>query len=1635
MWIQVIGSSVCPRGCVTQYVAKPRQEKRRRILRFMILRLNEIHISSRVIDWLKEKHDIRLLYFYIDVSDYRPKDLRDVLVALLQQLDPNYAPNYKTCAEIRDDLYTSLARTDRPVYIVIDAIDRLNPSNEDWLLQQFVQQCQAKARVAVLITSTDSEALKDLDVTEKLEIEVGRNGSANDIRKYVENKLQQIKCLVVEGGDIKNISEKLVQNADGMFLYAMLQVESICQNKTQTGVLESFEHFSPPNRGRITDMYDKIVDGFESGPEMNQRIAKSAVALLTHATRLMPMREFLIALAVDRADRRSESGLHGIYEAYTAKCERLQNLHVDLLSELERDPKIVIRACGALVRIDEQVGVFRFCHASAYDYFKKKEPKWSGPLVADITLSYLCCPGLSEGPCKDASWYNSEPLEHYLQDYPLLEFASRHWAPATRTSYAQSRDRLVEFCRRPQNMQLSFQVLSLAERKPMVMDICPSHIVSYFGLVKFFDYLGAERLLDPLQCDDHGLTAMHWAIESETNVSYEMVGKLIRRGADVNAKDTGGRTPLYYASRNGKLDVVELLLEKGAEVDSQSEKHYTALMVASSKGHESVVRKLIKSDADVKITSDMGTALHAAAASGAEKCVSMILEQGRLNLDVDGDRFGTPLHTAAFYGHHQIVKALLDHGFRVSKKSKKFGSTLAVAAAGCHDSTESGPYLQTFQVLLQHGAKVNDQGGLHGTALHAAAAYGHADLVELLLDKGAAVNAQGPSGTPYQMARNGRHLEVMELLANRGADTNSSSNDDAASIDHPSRTSLNQAWILAFQVAVAANDKKRIDYLVTIYERALERCIEQEQNKTDNIVEWLTLVGERVFNLAIALSTKGHTQEIEDASNGIFERLAQAVWLFFRPASSKSSTSSHVDYERDFILDRLTAAGISILYCAIKCNNRKAIKIITNVWVTALHNIMVEGNHGKKLLEILLNSRAAKLAQILTRTDVEKFKRLEEADKLARASVELLATAFKRGTEFRPMICSLSQLWLAAIDDIAKLKGGQHEDVKHLISTFVAGFHEDLERKDREKVELWAEIGVEIIRRIATGSTERVLDIIACIWAEMWEESIAMEVEDPLDSLVNRRREEVEECIRNNQHDEAEDLATLALRLLDNGLPQRPQPSSEPTQELDYAADNTSCMSKPLQAALFIMLWAVIFTVAVIMDSETYASPQTLAIGMIPPIPHSQPHHVQKDIKPKLHGIKASLLIPGRGEPIKNACLIIHETKITWVGPSSSLPPKYSSVPYVSVPVLMPGLWDVHVHLFGLISPTTSGFDGLLGSAALAGARTTRDLRNTLMAGFTSVRELGGYGGEISPAIDDGTIVGPHIYSAIAPISMTAGHGDIHNLPIETVLSACAHGLPFAVCDGVPDCIKTVRLMIRRGAKCIKICATGGVFSIIDSPQDTQFSPEELKAMVDEATRAKRAVAAHCHGKEGIIAAINAGVKSIEHGSYLDEECIKLMLEKDVIYCPTASVVEGGARHVDEMPPSAAKKILETASHARHAYKLAIKHGVKIALGTDQASSDPGNFNSHGANGKEIFYAVKAGMTPLQAIEACTAISPETLGVHMAPKSGQLKEGYDADMIALSESPLENISLLSEPSNITHVWKDGKLFKSPECSS
>jgi imidazolonepropionase-like amidohydrolase len=311
--------------------------------------------------------------------------------------------------------------------------------------------------------------------------------------------------------------------------------------------------------------------------------------------------------------------------------------------------------------------------------------------------------------------------------------------------------------------------------------------------------------------------------------------------------------------------------------------------------------------------------------------------------------------------------------------------------------------------------------------------------------------------------------------------------------------------------------------------------------------------------------------------------------------------------------------------------------------------------------------------------------------------------------------------------------------------------------------------------------------------------------------------------------------------------------------------------------------------------------------------------------------IDADLLIPGRGDPIKNATLICgtekasdsnERGKIVYVGSTSDVSSKYSTLSATKVPVLMPGLWDAHVHYFG---QKDLNLDAVaLIRPALSGMRAARDVAATLNAGYTSVREVGGYGIDFSQAINEGWIPGPHIYSAGAPLSQTAGHGDLHTLPIELMHHKMHGEMPLHLADGVEEAIKAVRLQIRRGAKLIKICATGGVLSRIDSPRAAQFNKSELEAIVEEATRTSMYVAAHAHGTEGIIAALKAGVMTIEHGSYLTDEAIELMKEKGAILVATRFIQVHGTKNPNIMPEESFKKILEVNKANKKSYQKAV---------------------------------------------------------------------------------------------------------------
>lgn len=406
--------------------------------------------------------------------------------------------------------------------------------------------------------------------------------------------------------------------------------------------------------------------------------------------------------------------------------------------------------------------------------------------------------------------------------------------------------------------------------------------------------------------------------------------------------------------------------------------------------------------------------------------------------------------------------------------------------------------------------------------------------------------------------------------------------------------------------------------------------------------------------------------------------------------------------------------------------------------------------------------------------------------------------------------------------------------------------------------------------------------------------------------------------------------------------------------------------------------------------------------------------------------IEANRLIPGRGDVVESGVVVLDDGGIVFAGSATDAPSAGDDTETVTTDTVMPGLWECHGHFIGTYSANIAEIHTL--RPQLGAMRVTGDAHRALMAGFTSVREMGGMGTFLARAIDEGQVVGPNVYASGAMLSMTAGHGDEHGMELDVARASIARQWgEDNICDGPDECRAGVRRMLRLGAKVIKVHASGGVMSELDDPHLPQFSKAELEAIVDEATRMERLVGAHCHGKRGIMAALQAGVKTIEHGTYLDEEAADAMVDTGAILVPTRWILkylmtEGTKKGMPEY--ARIKGEIASRSHA-DAIALAVEKGVKIAMGTDIWAT-----GLWGKNAEELALMVEVGMTPLQAIECATANGPDTLGPQ-APKTGQLVEGFDADVICVDGDPSADVSVLSDPDNVTHVFKGGVLHKEP----
>ena len=404
--------------------------------------------------------------------------------------------------------------------------------------------------------------------------------------------------------------------------------------------------------------------------------------------------------------------------------------------------------------------------------------------------------------------------------------------------------------------------------------------------------------------------------------------------------------------------------------------------------------------------------------------------------------------------------------------------------------------------------------------------------------------------------------------------------------------------------------------------------------------------------------------------------------------------------------------------------------------------------------------------------------------------------------------------------------------------------------------------------------------------------------------------------------------------------------------------------------------------------------------------------------------IHAGLLINGESSfPSPEMSIVVKGSKIEAIETGFITPDSEDEFIDLSGYTVLPGLIDMHVHL-GSEYSKNSYQERITLNAGDYAIRAVANAQKTLMAGFTTVRNLGGSDGvtiSLRNAITKGIVTGPRIFSSGTTIASSGGHGDSTNSLNKSLTSD--PGASKGIINNLDDASKAVRYRYKEGSDLIKITATGGVLSNAKNSQNPQLTEQEITQIVNIADDYGFKVAAHAHGAEGIKRAVRAGVHSIEHGTLMDAEGMRLMREKGTYYVPTIIAglwVAEKAKDPDFFPELVRPKAAEIGPQIKVTFGKAYQAGVKIAFGTDTGVS------AHGKNASEFKHMVEAGMPPMKAIQSATVEASKLLGEYRS--LGSLVGGKSADIIAVSGNPLEDISILEE---VDFVMKAGKVYKSP----
>lgn len=384
----------------------------------------------------------------------------------------------------------------------------------------------------------------------------------------------------------------------------------------------------------------------------------------------------------------------------------------------------------------------------------------------------------------------------------------------------------------------------------------------------------------------------------------------------------------------------------------------------------------------------------------------------------------------------------------------------------------------------------------------------------------------------------------------------------------------------------------------------------------------------------------------------------------------------------------------------------------------------------------------------------------------------------------------------------------------------------------------------------------------------------------------------------------------------------------------------------------------------------------------------------------------------GTGAPLAEGDVVVDDGRIVDVGPGLD----GDEAVECAGKAVLPGLFDVHVHL----ASRYEDLDELAYSYQPFSYRfftVAENMRRTIALGITTVRDASGADAGVKRAVEDGLLVGPRMQISVTMLSMTGGHNDGW-LPsgASTAWDVEYPGMPSGVCDGVDAVRAKVREMIRAGADVIKIASSGGFLSPSDDPTAPHFSQEEVDAIVATAADLGRPVMSHAHGAEGIKRAVRAGVRSIDHGTHLDNEAVELMLERGTWLVPTLTAGDTTEEMANnpKIPEPIRKKLRALGTPERDAFRMAAEAGVKVAMGTDCPVAP------HGTNLRELALMAENGFTPTQALVAATSSAAELMG--LSDELGTLEPGKRADIVVVDGDPFEFEKL---PQRIELVYKDG----------